>query len=350
MERISQTTDHVRGLDSIRFVCAIWVFFGHGAAPPLTNGLDRSSHFQLILRGLYGNLWTGPSAVIIFFVVSGFCIHYPFAGTAKRPHLAEFYSRRLLRLLIPAAIAVPLSSAIGIDLPIFQLSVLWSLVAELIYYFVYPALRFANLRLRSWTPLIIGAYAAAIAVTLTEPRAGNYPSYGVYLNWVLGLPCWLLGCALAEHVRQRTEMRVSSTTIWSWRAGVLACAWLCSVLRFHSPIGYPWTLNFFALFVVCWLSREIVYRQTFRPAPWLEWAGLWSYSLYLLHPAADKLLGNLFPHIQNEWLHWFLHCCLVLTACYAFYLVVERPSHFIARRVSKAFRPTIPLDSVPAEA
>src|SRR5882724_9605878 len=202
MEGATQKTDRVSGLDSIRFVCAMWVFFGHGAAPPLVDALGRDSHIALVVRGLYNNIWSGLSAVIVFFVISGFCIHYPFAETSKRLNLLEFYSRRFFRLLIPVAVAIPLSHALGVKLLLFQESVLWSLLAELIYYVIYPALLAARHACRSWTPIILGSYVVSYAIVLTNPRTVDFTSYGMALCWLAGLPCWLLGCALAESVRQ----------------------------------------------------------------------------------------------------------------------------------------------------
>jgi peptidoglycan/LPS O-acetylase OafA/YrhL len=344
MKDAARATDRVGGLDSLRFVCAMWVFFGHGAAPPLVDAFSKDSRSGLIIRGLYNNLWNGPAAVIVFFVVSGFCIHYPFAETLKRPHLLEFYSRRFLRLLIPVAVAIPLSQALGVKLSLFQESVLWSLVAELIYYIIYPALRAVRLGCRSWTPIILGAYWISYAVVLTNPTAVDYTVYGLALCWLLGLPSWLLGCALAESVRRGSDLPPLRGSIWLWRIGILSAAWVCSALRFHSPIGYPWTLNLFGLLVFAWLRREIAFRRTCPPAPWLEWAGLWSYSIYLMHPVAWSLYGRFFPPVHNPLLHWACLCCSVLAICYGFYLLVERPGHTIARWASRRLRWTLPVE------
>ena len=345
MEGATQKTDRVSGLDSIRFVCAMWVFFGHGAAPPLVDALGRDSHIALVVRGLYNNIWSGLSAVIVFFVISGFCIHYPFAETSKRLNLLEFYSRRFFRLLIPVAVAIPLSHALGVKLLLFQESVLWSLLAELIYYVIYPALLAARHACRSWTPIILGSYVVSYAIVLTNPRTVDFTSYGMALCWLAGLPCWLLGCALAESVRQGSSRAPLPRAIWLWRAGILSAAWVCSALRFHTPVGYPWTLNLFALLVFAWLLREITFRRTNPPAAWLEWAGLWSYSIYLMHPAAWRLFDRL-PSIHNEWLRWVVLCCFVLGVCYGFYLVIERPSHAIARWASRLARGTPPIKTV----
>jgi peptidoglycan/LPS O-acetylase OafA/YrhL len=299
----------------------------------------KSSYLGLIATGFCKNIWSGPAAVIVFFVISGFCIHYPLAGTLARPYLPEFYVRRFLRLLIPITVAIPLSGVIGVSLGLFSGTILWSLLCELIYYLIYPALRVTQVRCRSWTPVIVGAYVAAFILVLTRSNSdgynGNYASYGSALNWVLGLPCWILGCALAESVREDLVLKIPVRRIWSWRIGVLGSAWVCSALRYHAQIAFPWTLDLFAVVVSAWLFREIALRRTSFPTLWLERAGLWSYSLYLMHPAATELFRRVVPHFQNTWLRWGAQFGFVLIFCYVFYCVVERPSHGIARIASK---------------
>jgi len=329
--------DKVRGLDSIRFLCAAWVVFGHGLQPPLESVFDRHSSASLFIAGLYNNLWVGPAAVIVFFLVSGFCIHYPQVATSRHPNLAAFYTRRFLRLLIPMAVAIALGRLTHVTLLLFSDSILWSLLAELIYYLLYPLLRVIRIRLGSWTPLLLASFVASLLVVLTDPRAGNYPSYGAGLNWILGLPCWLLGCVLAEAVCKSNALPISARTIWIWRALLLGVAWLCSVLRYHTPIGFPWTLNFFALFAALWLRREIDWFRRNPPLTWLERAGEWSYSLYLTHLIAIAFINPFLPHAGAPWLPWLVSWLAILVFAFVFYLLVERPSHALARHASRKF-------------
>jgi peptidoglycan/LPS O-acetylase OafA/YrhL len=339
MERPAKPMDRVSGLDSIRFLCALWVFFGHGAAPGIPNPFADGSALSSAFRGFFGNIWSGPPAVIVFFVISGFCIHYPFAGSDKRPQLRMFYTRRFLRLLIPVCVAVPASKLTGLGLTVFQNSILWSLIAELIYYTLYPLLRAAQLRYGSWRGIVVISFVAAFAVAATKPTAGGYPMFGTQLNWLLGLPCWLLGCMLAEAIKTRTPQTVSTSQIWGWRMAIWGTASVCSVLRFHTPLGYPWTLNLFALLVFLWLRREIHFRQRVPATRFLEWAGLWSYSFYLVHVPAGTLFAKYFPAARGSALGWAFMVLFVLTICYVFYALVERPSHIIAQKAANKFRP-----------
>src|SRR6185503_2377783 len=183
--------------------------------------------------------------------------------------------------------------------------------------------------------VLLACYAASVCVVLTNPTAGDYPSYGWQLNWLLGLPCWLLGCVLADRFESgELPSRPSAGVIWQWRVGALAGGTLCSALRFHSPLTYPWTLNLFALYAFAWLAREISWRLHRGPA-WLDRAGAFSYSIYLCHGLADLLLRYVFGARTGGPLDWALRTTGILSLCFVFYLAVERPAHRLARVVHR---------------
>lgn len=326
-------TDRVRGLDSIRFICALWVLIGHAGPLPYVMDIDRSTTFGLLVGGLLRNFISGPAAVIVFFVISGFCIHFPYRR-ATTIELLPYFARRHIRILIPVAAAILLGGWVGVRLPVFQDSILWSLVCEEVYYTIYPLILKARARW-GWPSLIALTLASAYAVVLTNPTAGNYPSYGAGLNWILGLPCWLLGCQLAE--RWETVSREGPITrlgLWGWRIGVLGTSVVLSGLRFHTVLTYPWTLNLFAVLVALWLRREIVAWIHHPPLRLLELGGLFSYSIYLVHLHGLTLfqrlgLGGGLPIVAT----WLGQLLFVLTVCLVFYALVERPSHRLARFV-----------------
>jgi peptidoglycan/LPS O-acetylase OafA/YrhL len=322
--------NRVAGLDTIRFVCALWVLFGHLGFVPIPFDVDRSTPFGYLIAGAHGNAISGQAAVIVFFVISGFCIHYPFRNGAAIP-LKSYYARRYARVLIPMAAAIALGYPLGIELGLLTDSILWSLVCEEIYYLLYPGL----LRLRrsfGMKKLLAGTFVVALLViALVNPRAGNYPSFGLSLNWLVGLPCWLFGAALAE---ADFGPAPSWREIWLLRGGVWFASSVCSVLRFHTPLGYPWTLNFFAILGAYWLAREMAYARTGPPSPLLERAGKWSYSIYLVHLHADVLQSRLIPRLPAM-LNFVVTTGFALALSYGFYRLIEKPSHELARRVGR---------------
>ena len=154
------------------------------------------------------------------------------------------------------------------------------------------------------------------------------------MNWLLGLPCWLAGCQLADYISARGKPR-PVRFIWLIRLAVWAAMSGCMVLRYHTPLGYPWTLDIFALFVAVWLGFEIVNFMARPPSPKLEWLGLWSYSLYLTHKLALIVYGWLKVPDLTPWPNWAVRLMFILAFAYLFYRLVEKPAHCLARIVAR---------------
>lgn len=326
--RLSQ---RVRGLDTIRFFLALWVVLRHFDLP---LNIDESHASGKILSGLANNLFSGPAAVIVFFVISGFCIHYPFRHD-KRLVLLPYFARRHLRIWPPILVAIVAANQLEVKMALLQDSILWSLIAEEIYYLLYPGLLFLKRKI-GWKHIVIAAYIGASLVILRHPTAKNYPSYGTTFNWLLGLPCWLLGCVLAE---KSDALRVAASdpgvAIWRWRLAAWVLSSVCSALKFHTPLGMPWTLTIFAVFAYFWLQQEIVYNQTRIPSRFFESLGQGSYSIYLTHLLGSALFLLLSVPTFNPVISWLLKIAFTLLVCCVFYWLVERPSHLVARRVAE---------------
>ncbi len=327
-ETASFANTRINGLDSIRFILACWVAIGHIGLFPLLEGIDTASRLGWFLKGLYGASVNGPAAVIVFFVISGFCIHFPYRN-GDFPRLGRYYPRRYFRILAPLGAAISFYALLRVDMPLLGQSILWSIVCEEIYYLIYPGLLLVR-RTMGWRWLLATAFMLSVLVAWSNPTAGNYPSYGWRFNWLLGLPCWLLGCILAEK-SDSLQTPVSRGTIWKWRLGVWMASCVSLGLRFHASVGFPHTLNWFAVLAYFWLEREIAYYRTAQPLPQLQWGGQWSYSLYLMHVCANVIFVRLaFPNLGFT-VTWLMRFGWVLAVSYIFYLIVERPSHSFAR-------------------
>ena len=333
-------SDRIRGLDSLRFVCAMWVVFVHCGFFPLLDHVDKTKLAGKLFAVLYNNTFNASAAVIVFFVISGFCINFPYAK--GRPlHPKSYFTRRYIRIITPMMVAIVLARPLNIKLTLLSDSILWSLLAEEIYYVIYPFLLSTSRRI-GWTKIVVVAFVCSVGVILTNPGAGDYPSYGPQLNWLLGLPCWLLGCLLAQRVSSATASSVATASIWGWRMAAWGLSSFCSFLRFHSPVKHPWTLNLFAIFVYFWLARETAYYKQHKAPRVLEHAGKWSYSIYLLHLHGQAIFVLLAFAPFAAGMNWMINIAFVLLVSYTFYLIVERPSHLFARRIAhKLLRPSL---------
>jgi peptidoglycan/LPS O-acetylase OafA/YrhL len=328
----------IAGLDQLRFILALWVLLCHCQLVPDFSGLPHTSLINSGFRVFINNLFNPVAAVIVFFVISGFCIHLPYRNQPKVA-LAPYFTRRFVRILIPMAAAFLLAVPLKVEFALFSDSILWSLLCEEVYYLLYPVLRVVAARI-GWQKLFFIAFSLAFILALTslnkyDTTHGIYPAFGPQLTWLLGLPCWLLGCILAERLDSFKTIEVTRQQIWMWRFGIWITTWACSVLKFHSPIGYPLTLNFFAILAFYWIQREVAYYRQRQPVLLWEKAGAWSYSMYLihLHAQAIYLLIGL-PTLVLP-LSWIVHLTFVLCVCYLFYLIIESPSHQLARQLSR---------------
>lgn len=321
------------GLDSLRFVAALWVMMGHGAVPPLTDGHDPSNKLAWALNGFWSASISGPAAVIVFFVISGFCIHLPYEF-GKPFRLAEFWARRWVRILIPMLVALLLYRRLyGVsesDDPLVGVPA-WSLICELIYYGLYPLLLWLSRKISFHRQFVI-AFIVAFAFALTKPVTNvNYPAWGYSLDWILGLPCWYLGVLLAQQVREKRQAP-GHWAIWRYRLTAVAIGAITHNLALQQILGQHLTLNFFALFVFVWLKQELAfYQNERRPWPVLEWAGTFSYSLYLIHGIAFTLFHGWPLPMLGVNANWLLVVSWVLMLSWVFYVLVERPSHRVAR-------------------
>lgn len=318
------------GLDAIRFVCAYAVLMSH--TPSLWRLIDSQHPKAVLAAKAMRDGFNGAAAVIVFFVISGFCIHYP--NRTAAPAYGEYFIRRYVRIGVPLIALQLMLPFFGEGVTTVTRTVTWSLYCELIYYTLYPLLLYAAARLR-WLPLIaLGLVVAAGRAIIWPEPYGNYVPLHVPTAWITGLPCWMMGCALAERVPRAP---VSSAKIWAARVGV----WLASVaaleLRFHAGVGFDLSLNLFAILATCWLAWEIDYYRVRRPWAWLESVGRWSYSLYLFHIPGQRVVVWLLPNV-SDFVRWCVRVPITLLVCYLFFLAFERPSHHLARFLGTRFQ------------
>lgn len=313
----------VDGLNRVRALAALSVFAAHIVMPKLPEP------FSYIL--------TGHPAVIAFFVVSGLCIHYPYVN--ERLYVLPFLVGRYIRIGVPLAVALawgytdPAVRARGFNL--VEGFIIWSLVCELIYYSLYPLLRHLA-KLSSWGTLLmlsIAASYAVVAVYGTNWR-GDANVYGPQLNWVVSLPAWLLGCILAERVAESDREQSGRTTLWLLRVIVAVSASVLLWLTLTTSVGFYLTMVPYSFLCYAWIKAEISAEQS---TPILDHIGQWSYSIYLFHIPAVYALKVLVPQP--------VALALVLPVCFLMYIVVEKPSHELARIVRRRLTPARPLSA-----
>ena len=311
------------------------VFPPHEPAP--FQSLTRDTPSGRIILGLYDTVFNGQAAVIAFFVISGFCIHLPYA--AGRAFTARpFLLGRAARILIPTgayllALHLPHPADAGFTL------LLWSVWCEVIYYALYPLLRMAFAR-TSVRCVLLCAYVPAAIVTACFAFG---PSWHALFDagrwtWLPGLPCWLLGCLLAErNAAPASQPGISPMRIWSFRFGAWALASVSYLAMLHVHLSFLVSLQFFAGFAYFWLAAEIQWFREHRANRLLEWLGGLTFSLYLIHQLAKSFLESWHP--VSGLVGWALEIGFILLLSAVFYALVEAPSHHLGRILSRRGRP-----------
>lgn len=287
------------------------------------------------LPEIFRYVFTGMPAVIVFFVISGFCIHYPYVASPLP--VQAFYCSRLMRILPVALLGIALARISGHpDLPGFSFTgqyILWSVNCELWYYFLYPAFYYLS-RFISWRRLLLISFLIYAVLIYLKPgdQSGNlHYAYSWKNLWLIGLPAWLAGCVLAQELPLFQRIIGTCSHRWLWRLAAASSASLLCWLTLNSPIKYYYSMNLFALLVVFWVAVEIAAsRKELAPGIW-DWIGKWSYSIYIFHEICRV-------YLQMAGINSWIKLPLILAGCYLAYLVVELPSHKAAKALFRKSR------------
>lgn len=303
-------------------------------------------------------------AVMLFFVLSGFCIHWAQARSdAPALELGSYARRRLGRIvpayvvtvllcfLIEAAVArlggpAPTSAGVGwASLFLVQTYFcageqlisnpsLWSIPIELELYAVYPLALWLAAGRGFERPLALSAFVSAAAAVLyavlpTERAwlvVATFPKY-----WVI----WMSGAWLAE--RTRKGQLPPFRALHGLAAGALLTLALLAE-RWQMPSPYRHFVWGAVSFLVLWyfLARPawfaLLPATLLRPFVTL---GAISYSLYLLHFPLFYLLGTVyvksFGAKPANYLVSALFVALAVAVAWVFHRLVEAPSHRWAR-------------------
>lgn len=322
--------ERIVGIDSIRAFAALSVMLAHTLGPILPD-LVRILPFNLgSLTELSKYIFTGHPAVIVFFVVSGFCIHYPYVnGTLP---ILPFWAARWTRIMIPAVIAIICAKLVHLTgFNFWDGYILWSVVCELIYYSLYPVFvmisKFVSWRCQFYVAFFI---SCILVVVLGSDQYGTAHRYGPYLNWIIALPSWLAGCVLAERF-SASRSAVFENHVGFWRFLIALTASILYWATMNTCVGYYLTMNAFSLIVFLWIGVEISAARGKRVF-FFEWMGKWSYSIYLFHMIIFTRVTRI---LHFEWLsgETLVAIPVTLFLSYLVYLLIEKPSHKLARHI-----------------
>jgi peptidoglycan/LPS O-acetylase OafA/YrhL len=334
-------------VDAIRGLLALVVALGHFGMPPLFGAVDVSDVFLRNLARFWRTLAFGPPAVVAFFVISGFCIHFAFAAPGTKVPVVRFYSRRYLRIGVPVFVVVVLlwffrpNFTVISEHGILWNSTLWSILCEEIYYAFYPLIQFSAIRF-GMRAVFLASLPPSLAVIALNWPSVDWTQVGVIGTTITLFPIWLLGAFLAVEARAGKLPSVSPSCILSWRLGAGLTMWFSLVLHFHSIFHQTISCLPVGVYAYFWLRAELGRSRLSSPSAFLVSFGAASYSLYLVHPLVIDAFIWLEVYVRLPPLvTWALGMALILAGSRIFYILVEAPSHRLARRISLRGKSTV---------
>ena len=249
-------------------VSALWImlfhFWGSGLIPygdaPIANLL----------------LGNGRIGVDIFLFLSGISLYFSYH---KRPDARSFYTRRLLRLLVPVyLISIPrwvheflvltwepdefIMSASLLKLLVVGDNTIWFVSFILLCYLMYPVIYEVAIRNRTHAQRVVAslalcAYALLWFWLLHKHAIAIFSRYEI---WVARIPSFVLGCAVGPYVYERKKLPV-------WLA-VCMCALAVGYLVMFEQFILPnwWWRAPSALFGACIaLALAILFGAVDKP-------------------------------------------------------------------------------------
>lgn len=311
---------------------------------------------------LYPFSW-GAAGVALFFVISGFCIHWSFRQSSGI--WSHFYIRRLFRI-VPAYVAalvfvfvimfrhLPDAAKGGFFWSQFSAHLffvhnffpstfkavnppLWSLAVEVQLYLLYPLL-LALVARTGWHRTLV--LLAAMELFLQGARAWvGGPIFEILAALPFGYWfSWTLGAIIADAFLEERHLPFLKVHPLVWAVlGVSS--------DFLRPL-HPFSFTLWALASAGLISRRLntnhfgTGKSFFSLKP-LTYVGLWSYSLYLLHyplldlyfNAVDWYCPQAFESRPLLMLLMFATWIAIIPIAMLWYQVIEKPGIALGKRL-----------------
>jgi peptidoglycan/LPS O-acetylase OafA/YrhL len=345
-------------VQALRGIAALWVVFFHasegGHIPHLKATLPFAAQVAIFDAGHLG--------VAIFFALSGFVIAHSLAGSAMTGRsLGRFALRRSIRLdpaywvsmlicvaaawasahLQQEAFAYPTAPQVAANLLYIQEmvgqpeinAVAWTLTYEIQFYLFFAAM----LVLAGGPTGRANAFGRDRAVwglmfvlaLLSAAGAFDALLHGLFLNLWAAFFIGALACLAAANTRVIPFL------------AVLAAAMVARSAVTHDMFMAISAATALGLFV----ALRTGYAERGLRLPWLQFLGGISYSLYLTHNVVTGAVGQVLKRTiaPTGVLGELVALIVILSSCIAaatlLWLVVERPSHRLSRRIALRAKP-----------
>jgi len=366
-------------LDSLRGVAALAVVFYHSSSfwgPPF--GPPFGAMFSRVLQSPLGLLFSGPDAVYVFFVMSGFVLFLPYIRLEGPDPYLQYVVKRVCRIYLPYLAAVAL--AVAADLLFYNPAVhwdgwvnwtrpfslhqvvihvaliwqpalaefnpaFWSLIHEMRLSLIYPLIAALALRLRLGVGVAVSLVFCGLMFYAEGAAGPNVRTLGYGA-------LFLLGALIARNlvlIRRVIEPRGA----WGTVALLTLSVFFFKATHFLPAKYYQWwTLvplhALGAALMMILALTSVVFRRLLHLRP-VHWLGKVSYSFYLIHGTVLYSLASLFwLRTSHHFLLIVFGIALSMALAGVMYEWVERPAIALGRKLTRRDTPLAPAANLPA--
>lgn len=370
-------TRRLHSLDGLRGLAALVVLVHHTmltfptfAAPYLSGDTAEGGWAFWLTHSPLHVVWEGRAAVYVFFVLSGLVLTLPLLDRGRAFSWRAYYPQRLLRLYVPVWAAVALGvvwvtvvprtadmsslwlqhQSVEAEMPRVLrdmtllagagnlVSPLWSLRWEILFSLLLPAfaliaIKFVHLR---WALLSLSVAAIALGGMTNNQH-------------LLFMPMFMLGVVLATSLPELVAFSERSPR-WIGLVVTFAVPILLVAPWLARPLGVPVVADLLvgvsaigALLAV-YVAIGVPFVKRFLSTRVMQWVGLVSFSLYLVHEPV-LISSAVFFGDDNLLLAAVVGVTVSLILAVAFYRWIEVPSHKLSRTVGALARANVEQSS-----
>jgi peptidoglycan/LPS O-acetylase OafA/YrhL len=349
--KANASEDGIVGIDYMRGFGALFVLLYHliGRVNKIYPISPEVLHYSIL----------GTFGVDIFFVVSGFCIAFPFFGSNRPLNVPEYYMRRFFRIYIPhitVLLGLFLLFRAGFSFGGLNLSrtdwisnfcllnaftksphinaVTWTLCYEIMFYIYFPIL---FLVFKKYSKRAFNIFCIAFLATGAVCSACGIRSMltdGYYITWILGI-------VLIDLYKRKNRIIGNPVALVLGITGIVAFNILATQpVVFYGPLLKGISASLIVAFAIGIGKRIMV----------LRFLGIISFSIYLIHNVSFVLLERIYQTLAHNSVFAALPVGLNI-AFYSGYLLVggllfgtifffavERPSLLLIKVLSRRIR------------
>ena len=304
-------------------------------------------------------------AILLFFLISGFCIHYPNSIRKNKVDWKKYFYRRFWRIYPTYISALILTAGISYfckitwdyyswDLdricrvatltqnyppgngPFWINPSLWTIPLEVEFYLLYPIIFTCFTGFRSWVliTVLLGFFCSSIYLNY---QGIVWTSFTFIFFW----PVWLLGAWMAQQYRQSKLQNISSTYLILILAIALILAIVSYFENWMAWLQYVcWTIFYLFLFIFSLTKQKPVRFYVIKKLmDFIGWLGKISFSLYLIHFPLFKLFGFMHrSYFDEKPANFLISLAYLIPVCllaWIFYRLIELPIHKWSKRLTK---------------